>query len=129
MTSSATRSPSTFPDRARTRRSNGWPLEPNVSSREYSVSRSTASAAWTIWSTNSRLSRSMSISASPRSRPTKPMMSLRRRLSPWAVASGTKPSASITACTRWRVSACTRCESRMTRETVAVETPAIRATS
>ena len=57
------------------------------------------------------------------------MMSLRRRLSPWAVASGTKPRASITACTRWRVSDWTRLDSRMTRETVAVETPATRATS
>ena len=39
------------------------------------------------------------------------------------------PRASITACTRWRVSGWTRLDSRMTRETVAVETPATRATS
>ena len=45
----------------------------------------------------------MSISSVPRSRPTSPMMSFRRRVRPRADASGTKPSVSMTASTRWRV--------------------------
>ena len=91
--------------------------------------RSTASTACTIWSTNSRPSRSMSVSSIPRSSATSPMISLRRRDSPCAEASGTKPTSSITARIRSRVSARTRSEPRITRDTVAVETPARRATS
>ncbi len=102
-TSSAMIRPSTCPASDRTRFSNSWSRVPKVSSSEYSVPRSAASAACTMWSTNSRLLRSMSISAMPRSTATSPMMSFRRRVRPRADASGTKPSVSMTASTRCRV--------------------------
>ena len=121
--------PSTWPASARTRFSNSSPRLPKVSSSEYSVPRSTASAACTMWSTNSRLLRSMSISSVPRSRPTRPMMSFRRRVSPRADASGTNPSVSMTASTRCRVVGWTRSDPRSTRDTVAIDTPATWATS
>ena len=128
-TSSAMIRPSTWPASDRTRFSNGSPRPPKVSSSEYSVPRSTASAACTRWSTNSRLLCSMSIGSVPRSRPTSPMMSFRRRVRPRADASGTKPRVSMTASTRCRVSGCTRSEPRTTRDTVAIDTPATWATS
>ena len=71
----------------------------------------------------------MPVSSTARSSATRPMISLRRRDSPWAEASGTKPTSSITARTRSPVSGRTRSEARITRDTVAVETPARRATS
>jgi hypothetical protein len=82
MTSSATSRPSTLPDSERTRPSNSWPPVPNVSSKEYPVPRKTDSAEWTIWSVNNTLFCSMSVSPPPRSSAAKPMMSLRRLLSP-----------------------------------------------
>ena len=88
-TSSAMSTPSTWPASERTRFSNSSPRLPKVSSSEYSVPRRTVSAACTMWSTNSRLVRSMSISSAPRSRPTSPMMFFRRRVRPRADASGT----------------------------------------
>ena len=71
----------------------------------------------------------VSVSVTPRSSTTRPIISLRRRESPCAEASGTKPTLSITASTRSRVSGRTRSEPRITRDTVAVDTPASRATS
>jgi hypothetical protein len=82
-----------------------------------------------MWSMNIRLLRSTSISSVPRFRPTRAMMFFRPQLRPRAEASGMKPSTSMTPSTRWRVSARTRSEPRSTRDTVAVETPATRATS
>ena len=89
ITSSATSSPSTLPDSDLIRRWNGSPAGPNVSSSEQSVPRSTDSTACTSSSMNRGLVFSMPTSVTPRSRAARPMMSLRRRLRPWAEPSGT----------------------------------------
>ena len=108
MTSSATSSPSTLPDRARTRCSNAWAAGAERQQQGVlGIPQHRLGRVHDLVDEQQALALDVDLGAAAfQADETDDVLAAQAQ--PLGVASGTKPSASITACTRWRVSACTR---------------------